>query len=277
VTGQTGRIQGRLGEYEGSSEGAHRKSRGRLGISGHIVTGRGAVVGIGSLIKGVPGFHRVVDVRTILSLVAAACVMALAVGCGSGAVSGPDGGSGDHSPEVGAAGKGRATDNSGGGAGRGKGGTGGGDKYSWWLPPGPTGTNPPADVYGALQAGFCGEAESALDGGQIIGPDDEPLFRAGVDLCRGEVANARAHLAAYHWPGSSDAWVVCHLYRAVASVVHQRPRTSIVASCPPIPPVSPESSGGSDEPSSSGSSENPQPPGPSDEPPASGEPNGAGP
>jgi hypothetical protein len=193
-------------------------------------------MGVGLPVKGVPGSRRAVVARTVRSMAAAACVVALVGGCGSGALSGPGG---DESPDVSTAGGGSPTDGSGG-----KGGAGGGEKYSWGLPEGPAGVNPPAGVYAGLQKGDCGQAETMLNGflsGDLIGRGDEPLFRAGIDLCRGDVAGAREHLAAFHWPGSSGGWASCHLYRAAASVVHQRPGSSFVAACPPIPPLRPES------------------------------------
>ena len=170
-------------------------------------------------------------------MAAAACAVALAGGCGSGAVSGPGG---DESPASGAAGSGGATNGA-----EGKGGHGGGEEYSWGLPEGPTAVDPPAGVYADLQKGDCGQAESTLIGflsARQIEPGDEPLFRAGIDLCRGNVAGARVHLAAFHWPGSSGGWAACHLYRAAASVVHQRAGSSFVAVCPPIPPLRPKES-----------------------------------
>lgn len=232
-------------------------------------------MGIESLVKGVPGSHRAVVARAVRSMAAAACVVALAGGCGSGALSGPGD---DESPDAGAAGKGRATDDSGGGDARGKGGDGGGE-YSWGLPEGPAGANPPAAVYAGLQKGDCGQAETTLNGyleGGLIERKDEPLFRAGIDLCRGNVASARTHLAAYHWSGSSGGWASCHLYRAAASVAYQRPGSSFVATCPPIPPVTPEPPEESAEPSPSGPPEVPVPLGPSDEAPPPVQPGGGG-
>ena len=210
-------------------------------------------MGIKLLVKGVPGSRRAVAARAVRSMAAAACVVALAGGCGSGALSGPGG---DESPDASTTGGGSATDGSGGDASD-KGGDGGGEEYSWGLPEGPAGVNPPGGVYASLQKGECGQAETTLNGflsGDLIGRGDEPLFRAGIDLCRGNVAGAREHLAAFHWPGSSGGWASCHLYRAVASVVHQRPGSSFVASCPPIPPIRPESPVESSPPVPSGES-----------------------
>jgi hypothetical protein len=218
-------------------------------------------VGI-ELLKGVSGSRRTVVARAVRSMAAAACVVALAGGCGSGALSGPGG---DESPDVGATGGGGARGGSGGDAG-GKGEDGGGEEYSWGLPEGPAGVNPPAGVYASLQKGECGQAETTLNGyfsGGLIERGDEPLFRAGIDLCRGDVPGARKHLAAFRWPGSSGGWPSCHLYRAAASVVHQRPGSSFVAVCPPIPPISPEPSVESSA-------------GPSEEPPPSVQPDGDG-
>lgn len=189
-------------------------------------------------------------------MAAAACAVALAGGCGSGALSGPGG---DESPASGAAGSGGATNGAEGKGG--KGGHGGGEEYSWGLPEGPTAVDPPASVYAGLQKGDCGQAESTLNGfvhARQIEPGDEPLFRAGIDLCRGNVAGAREHLAAFHWPGSSGGWATCHLYRAAASVVHQRAGSSFVAVCPPIPPLRPKESV---EPPPPGSPGVPPPPG----------------
>jgi hypothetical protein len=61
-------------------------------------------VGI-ELLKGVSGSRRTVVARAVRSMAAAACVVALAGGCGSGALSGPGG---DESPDVGATGGGGA-------------------------------------------------------------------------------------------------------------------------------------------------------------------------
>jgi hypothetical protein len=217
-------------------------------------------MGIGSLIKGAPTRRTGIERRVARFSVAAVCVAALACGCGSGAVNGPGEKGGKPSQGTKASGQGNNAAEQ------------GGHPYTWGLPEGNTETDANDGlVYDFLQQGKCTDAQNQLDTTRANGGEglfhSVNLLQAAIDLCKGDVAGARAQLAAYHWAGS-PTWFICELYRTSASVIHQRDKTSF-ATCPPVVPKSPgrsvEPSGPSVEPSTPGPSVEPSQPGQSPE------------
>lgn len=160
----------------------------------------------------------------IKRIAATLCAVALLAGCDSGAISGPDAG-GTSSAPAGNGGGG----NGGGGDGNGGGGDGG-DRYGFGLPSGPTEGDPLAgQVYDAIRAGNCDEAEHLLS---QAGHQD--LLSIGIALCRGNRRTARARLGAYQPDfdlADGNKWFLCELYRASRSVVYQRPRSAF-GGCP---------------------------------------------
>lgn len=182
----------------------------------------------------------------------AVSIALLVCGCDNGAVDGPGGEDSRQTPGGAAAGNG--------------GGGGGGGTYGFGLPSGPTsGTVHDGEVYNDIRTGRCTAAQQYLDESEhqgLFGYAD--LLRIGIAVCRGDLSAARSGLASYHWRGITEPgqWFVCELYRASASVVYQRPRSSF-ATCPAPPVESPgESPGESTEPSGPVSVE-PSPPVPS--------------
>ncbi|UBU16092.1 hypothetical protein [Nonomuraea gerenzanensis] len=213
-------------------------------------------------------------------------------GCGSGALSGPgsssdDAVSGDSSSSSSSSSDGRFTSGDGGGggvaAGSGEeqpGSTGGPTRktrYDFTLPVGETAVDVnEGDVYKALSEGRCDDAQALLDEkrGSFRSERTVPLFEAGVHLCRGDVAAAKAAYKRAVYENESKVWFICALDRAVGSVVRQRPKSAF-GGCPPVvelgstpepesstetsPETSPESSPESSEESSPEASSSPSP------------------
>lgn len=158
-------------------------------------------------------------------VLAATALVALA-GCGSGAVE-PPGAGGDEAvpgtptePETQTQTE-TETETGGGGGGGG----GGGDEYSWGLPGGDLSVDAVGFAFNELRAGRCPEdlisAEFAT--GQL------ELYRSAIATCSGELATARDHLVAAQLtdhPGD------CRVYKAVVSVLEQRPQASVVCPAP---------------------------------------------
>ncbi|GAA2875301.1 hypothetical protein [Nonomuraea rubra] len=121
-------------------------------------------------------------------------------------------------------------------------------RYDFTLPVGETAVDESeGKVYEALSMGRCDEAQALLDGSRqgFRSELTVPLFQAGVHLCRGDVAAARAAYARAVYTNEEGVWFICALDRAVGSVVRGRPKSALGA-CPPVVPRSstpePESS-----------------------------------
>jgi hypothetical protein len=208
-------------------------------------------------------------------LVSAALVGTLAA-CGSGAVEGPDdeaasedggggnsgsgGGNGGGSSKGGNGGGngGSGGGNSGGGSSKGGngGGSGGGDEFSWSLPGGDLSTDQIGEAFNRLQAGKCTRGEVENDGESaeewldfqeprpeptdvrrwiFMQPGQEELYEAAIAACKGDLDNAQTHLemaSVGTHPGD------CRLYKAIRSVLEQRPQGSVECPDPPGEPGS---------------------------------------
>ncbi|MEV0819623.1 hypothetical protein [Nonomuraea rubra] len=121
-------------------------------------------------------------------------------------------------------------------------------RYDFTLPVGETAVDvSEGNVYEALSMGKCDEAQALLDRSRkgFRSQLTVPLFQAGVHLCRGDVAAARAAYARAVYTNEDGVWFICALDRAVGSVVRGRPKSALGA-CPPVVPRSstpePESS-----------------------------------
>lgn len=192
-------------------------------------------------------WYRVTWRMPAAALVAASLLWA-PTGCGSGAVEGPDAdeeadrdrgtattagdGSGQHRGGDDAGGTSRGDGGGGGGDGDG----GGGDEYSWSLPGGdlsPDGsTLQVAAAFGALRRGDCEGAASGLGDfsgrpGDFNDSEREALYRAAIAVCSGDLERGRELAAGVR---STRFQGDCRLYKAIWSVLDQRPQAEI--GCP---------------------------------------------
>jgi hypothetical protein len=110
--------------------------------------------------------------------------------------------------------------------------TKGGTRYGWFLPEGPDSPSFPEDnVYTALKARACAEAQAILDDqwSSMTSPRNVLLYQAGVHLCGGRESAGRAmfdRASRYGWAmnrGSDGSGEVdCATYQAVRSVLEQQ-------------------------------------------------------
>jgi hypothetical protein len=180
-------------------------------------------------------------------LVTAALVWTVAA-CGSGAVEGPEdeastnGGGGGNNGGGNNGGGNNGGGNNGGGNGGNNGGNngggdngGGGNEFSWSLPGGDFDPDQIGEAFNKLQKGDCAGTEEWLDLQAAeddpqrrwpwMSPGQEELYEAAIAACKGDLAEARAHLeAASVGPHPGD----CRLNEAIRSVLEQRPQ----ADCP---------------------------------------------
>ncbi|TYB61886.1 hypothetical protein FXF51_27885 [Nonomuraea sp. PA05] len=183
---------------------------------------------------------------------ALALMSCLAVtGCGSGALNGPASSSdGEAAADSGSSPSSSGGDGEVAGGGDGEVAGGGGDparpstgptrktQYEFTLPVGETSVDVnEGDVYAALSEGRCDDAQALLDStqGNFRTQQTVPLFQAGVHLCRGDRAAAKAAYARAVYANEENVWFICALDRAVGSVVRGRPK-SVLGTCPPVIP-----------------------------------------
>ena len=114
------------------------------------------------------------------------------------------------------------------------------EKFSWGLPGGDLSLDALGDVFNQLRAGRCAEAESRLEAflknEQLFSsPGQEQLYRAAIAVCSGDLVTGRQSLddaAVTRHPGD------CRVYKAVTSVLDQRPQESIECPTPAVPEAS---------------------------------------
>ena len=163
------------------------------------------------------------------SCVAAAVILA-AAGCGSGAIEGVGSGGDAASPAPGSASPSATV--SGGGGGGGGGEDEDEEEYSWTLPGGDLSVDSIGFAFNELRAGRCPESlsdDEFYSGGQVL------LYRAATAVCSGDLEAARGHLEG---AALTDHSGDCRLYKAILSVLDQRPQDSIP--CPAPEPTSDE-------------------------------------